>query len=104
MIGPMAAHRIIGFHQDDESHWVAELECGHNQHVRHDPPWQNRPWVIDPATRREHLGMTLNCVLCDAPPAGDEPVELSADERAAYEDARIRGLCHEGALEAARKR
>ena len=26
--------RIVGFHQDEEAHWVAELECGHNQHVR----------------------------------------------------------------------
>ena len=24
--------RIVGFHQDDEQHWVAELECGHTQH------------------------------------------------------------------------
>ena len=30
--------RIVGFHQDEEQHWVAELECRHNQHVRHDPP------------------------------------------------------------------
>ncbi|MET0349673.1 MAG: DUF3565 domain-containing protein, partial [Rhizobacter sp.] len=37
---------ITGFHQDDEQHWVAQLACGHNQHVRHDPPWQLRPWVI----------------------------------------------------------
>jgi hypothetical protein len=37
--------RIVGFHQDDERHWVAELECGHNQHVRHHPPWTVRPWV-----------------------------------------------------------
>jgi hypothetical protein len=29
--------RIVGFHRDDERHWVAELECGHGQHVRHDP-------------------------------------------------------------------
>jgi hypothetical protein len=27
--------RITGFHLDDESHWVAELVCGHYQHVRH---------------------------------------------------------------------
>ena len=33
--------RVIGFHEDDEHHWVAELECGHNQHVRHDPPWSS---------------------------------------------------------------
>lgn len=30
---------IAGFHQDEESHWVAELDCGHGQHMRHDPPW-----------------------------------------------------------------
>ena len=29
---------IIGYHLDEEDHWVAELECEHNQHVRHDPP------------------------------------------------------------------
>lgn len=30
--------RITGFHLDEENHWVAELECGHFQHTRHDPP------------------------------------------------------------------
>jgi hypothetical protein len=25
---------IVGFHLDDEQQWVAELECGHDQHVR----------------------------------------------------------------------
>jgi Protein of unknown function (DUF3565) len=33
---------IIGFHEDDEGHLVADLECGHSQHVRHEPPWQVR--------------------------------------------------------------
>ncbi len=37
-------HRIVGFHQDEHQDWVAELDCGHNQHVRHDPPFQTRPW------------------------------------------------------------
>ena len=41
--------RITGFHEDEEGHWVAELECGHAQHVRHDPPWQSRPWVTTAA-------------------------------------------------------
>ncbi|MFL3646652.1 MAG: DUF3565 domain-containing protein [Cellvibrionales bacterium] len=36
---------ITGFHKDDLNDWVAQLACGHCQHVRHDPPWQNRPWV-----------------------------------------------------------
>ncbi|HJV52402.1 MAG TPA: DUF3565 domain-containing protein [Noviherbaspirillum sp.] len=58
--------RIVGFHQDDERHWVAELECGHNQHVRHNPPWTNRPWVITPQGRARVLGMELNCKKCDA--------------------------------------
>jgi hypothetical protein len=56
---------ITGFHQDDQGHWVAELACGHNQHVRHDPPWQVRPWVITAEGRRARLGEALNCVLCD---------------------------------------
>lgn len=58
------ARRIIGFHQDDELHWVADLECGHTQHVRHDPPWQLRPWVITEQGRAEHLGVELRCVKC----------------------------------------
>jgi hypothetical protein len=62
--------KIVGFHQDVEQHWVADLECGHGQHVRHDPPWQQRPWVLHQETRREYLGVELECVKCDraAPP------------------------------------
>ncbi len=56
--------RITGFHQDEESHWVADLACGHTQHVRHDPPWQDRPWVITPAGRHGFLGAFLRCLLC----------------------------------------
>lgn len=58
---------IIGYRQDEEGHWVAELECGHTQHVRHDPPWQVRVWVTTPEGRASHLGTELECVLCDAP-------------------------------------
>ena len=56
---------ITGFHQDDQRHWVAELACGHNQHVRHDPPWQVRVWVLTDEGRRTRLGEMLNCVRCD---------------------------------------
>ena len=58
--------RIVGFHQDDEQHWVAELECGHNQHVRHNPPWTNRPWVVTPEGRAKVFGQVLACRKCDA--------------------------------------
>ena len=57
--------RVTGFHQDEEDHWVAELECGHNQHVRHDPPWEQRSWVVTPEGRASRLGIHLNCVKCD---------------------------------------
>lgn len=30
--------RIVGFDRDEEGDWVALLECGHRQHVRHRPP------------------------------------------------------------------
>jgi uncharacterized Fe-S cluster protein YjdI len=58
--------RIVGFHQDIERHWVAELECGHAQHTRHDPPWQVRPWVLTAEGRADRLGSTLPCILCAA--------------------------------------
>ncbi len=62
--GDAIERRITGFHQDEEQHWVAELECGHTQHVRHDPPWQNRPWVITESGRARFLGTLMECVKC----------------------------------------
>jgi tellurite methyltransferase len=56
---------ITGFHQDEEGDWVAELSCGHNQHVRHNPPFMQRPWVISAAGRQERLGTSLPCPPCD---------------------------------------
>jgi tellurite methyltransferase len=56
---------ITGFHQDDEGAWVAELSCLHGQHIRHRPPFQNRPWVLTDAGRQEHIGTDIDCPLCD---------------------------------------
>lgn len=58
---------IVGFHQDAQGVWVAELACGHNQHVRHTPPWQSRPWVQTEAGRSAHLGAELPCSACAMP-------------------------------------
>lgn len=50
-------HRsIVGFHQDSEQHWVAELDCGHCQHTRHEPPFFPRPWVITEEGRKQQIG------------------------------------------------
>jgi hypothetical protein len=86
--------RIVGYHQDDELHWVAELDCGHQQHIRHDPPWQNRPWVLRPESRQEHLGTVLSCPLCDPP---SETAGLT------YQEAKMCGLCDDGADEVDRR-
>ena len=56
---------IIGYHKDDENHWVAELACGHYQHVRHNPPMVSRPWVTSEKGRDEMLGFKLECQKCD---------------------------------------
>ncbi|QQX85471.1 DUF3565 domain-containing protein [Cupriavidus necator] len=62
---------IVGFRRDEEGHWVAELECGHGQHMRHDPPWQSRPWTQSERGRAGMIGMRVNCLKCDRnePPA-----------------------------------
>jgi hypothetical protein len=57
---------IGGYHIDEAGDWVAELECGHFQHVRHDPPWVNRPWVVEERGRASMLGKKLNCTKCDS--------------------------------------
>lgn len=80
----MTARKIVGFHQDEEGHWVADLECGHTQHVRHDPPWQLRPWVVTPEGRQSFLGATLNCVDCDRAPTSP-PAAGTRDTRAPEE-------------------
>ena len=56
---------IVGYHLDEYGDWVADLQCGHGQHVRHQPPMTNRPWVVTEEGRRQHLGETLNCKKCD---------------------------------------
>ncbi|MEW6472608.1 MAG: DUF3565 domain-containing protein [Actinomycetota bacterium] len=56
---------IVGFHQDEDGDWVAELSCLHNQHVRHRPPFQERSWVLEESGRVERIGAELDCALCD---------------------------------------
>lgn len=56
---------ITGYHTDEEGHWVAELACGHCQHVRHNPPWMERPWVTTEEGRASFIGFLLECALCE---------------------------------------
>ena len=56
---------ITGFHSDEHGDWVAELACSHRQHVRHNPPWQLRPWVTTKEGRQSMVGHLLDCKKCD---------------------------------------
>ncbi|MDJ0778721.1 MAG: DUF3565 domain-containing protein [Gammaproteobacteria bacterium] len=62
---------IVGFHLDELEDWVAELACGHDQHVRHRPPFVERPWVTTRAGRESMLGASLDCLKCDRNEAVD---------------------------------
>jgi Protein of unknown function (DUF3565) len=73
---------IVGFHRDDEGDFVAELSCGHSQHVRHQPPFRLRPWVLDAKARTTRIGTAIECPLCDRQPTylpeeGGEPACLA---------------------------
>jgi uncharacterized protein DUF3565 len=60
---------IVGFHQDEHGDWVADLACGHGQHVRHQPPFVSRPWVVTEQGRAGRLGEILDCKTCEEGPA-----------------------------------
>jgi len=57
--------RCVGWHVDEVGDWVAELDCLHGQHVRHQPPFRERPWVLSEEGRAAHLGSAFECVRCD---------------------------------------
>jgi hypothetical protein len=56
--------KIVGFHMDVDRTWVAELECGHQKHVRNDPPYTDHHWVTTAQGRLQHMGQELNCSAC----------------------------------------
>ncbi len=72
-----------GFRQDAQGDWVAELECGHTQHVRHQPPFTLRPWVMSAEGRRERIGQALECPACERRemPAGYAPYRKTSPFR-----------------------
>ena len=58
---------IVGYHLDEHSDWVADLACGHGQHVRHQPPFFSRPWVLTQEGRTCQIGQLLFCKRCHEP-------------------------------------
>ncbi|MDV9031281.1 DUF3565 domain-containing protein [Pseudomonas sp. RAC1] len=62
--GERPISRIVDFLQDENGHWVVALSCGHTQHLRHQPPWQNRAWVLAPEQRAARVGQVFTCGWC----------------------------------------
>lgn len=60
----MPKREIVGFRQDVEGHWIADLACGHSQHMRHRPPFIERAWVVTEAGRAAKFGTRIECRLC----------------------------------------
>jgi hypothetical protein len=61
----MAQRRlIVAFRRDEQGDWIAELDCGHERHVRHDPPMESHTWVLDEASRRARIGAPIECGRC----------------------------------------
>lgn len=56
---------IVGYDKDDDGDWRAKLECGHYQHVRHQPPLITRDWVLSEEGRMTRLGAAIECKKCD---------------------------------------
>ncbi len=56
---------ITGYHLDEAGDWIAALNCGHHQHVRHNPPFTEREWTQSEEGRTSRLKTPLECVLCD---------------------------------------
>ena len=75
---------IVGLHRDAAGDWVAELDCGHQQHVRHRPPFEVRRWLLTEETRAERIGTVRDCPLCDRPlpPDRAERARVPRDEGA----------------------
>ena len=56
--------KITGLHLNEDNHWVADLSFGHTQHVWHNPPWQQREWVLSDNGRNGFIGFELECKSC----------------------------------------
>ena len=55
---------ITSFGVDEPGEPMAQLDCGHAQHVRHEPPFRLRPWVLTAQGRASMLGTGLDCLRC----------------------------------------
>ncbi len=70
---------VVDFFQDEVGDWVAVLACGHTRHVRHNPPWMERPWVMTEEGRNSFLGPMIECKRCDEERGESPPPTIIPD-------------------------
>lgn len=56
--------KIVYFYKDENNEWTAKLECGHSQHMRHNPPFKKREWITSKKDREKYIGHKVNCKKC----------------------------------------
>ncbi|MDN5849357.1 MAG: DUF3565 domain-containing protein [Nitrococcus sp.] len=71
-LDPIGTSTVLAFQRDEGGDWVAVLDCGHTQHVRHQPPWLNRPWVVTEAGRDAMRGERMRCGWCEQAGADEQ--------------------------------
>jgi len=71
----MTQRAMVDFRQDEMGDWVARLACGHSQHVRHRPPFEERAWVTTTEGRSAKLGQSLDCLFCNMPALPADAIE-----------------------------
>lgn len=60
----MIRRKVVSFRQDQRREWIAVLDCGHALHVRHNPPYQERAWVLTAEGRQRYVGVEVECAEC----------------------------------------
>ncbi len=70
----MTQSKVTAYDHDEEGHWVAILGCGHTRHLRHNPPWELRPWVLTEQGRAIFLGTELSCSKCEPSTIDKDPL------------------------------
>lgn len=43
---------------------VLRLDCGHDRHVHHRPPWSSHAWATDDAATEARVGHPIECLRC----------------------------------------
>jgi tellurite methyltransferase len=50
---------------DSAASIIAALDCGHRRHIRHRPPLESHPWILDPTERAARVGQRIECGRCE---------------------------------------